>query len=287
VARLRRFARSPKGRVLVLLLGLAALAGPREGPDRVAPAVALAILSAGLLDLAVMRLRRRAYAFPDGAVVSGLIVALVLSPEEPWYVPCAASGLAILSKHLIRTPRHRQVHVFNPAAFGLLAGQILFSGGESWWGALPELPLAALPLLLGAGFLIVDRVNKMPQVLAFAGTYVGTFTMAAFLANGGNVRLAEVFRPPFINEVLFFAFFMLTDPPTSPNSALDQAEYGFIVGLAGFFTFLTLPGLGYLLLALLIGNVWLAWCRARSAARRRRSSTAPHRGERDRYRTGR
>ncbi len=262
VQRLRRFGRSPKGYLLMMLLVLASVAAPGQGAGRVISALASAVLAATLLDVALSRLTRRVWIVPDGALLSGLIVALVLSPREPWYVPPAAGALAILSKHLLRNPWMPRVHIFNPAALALLACVVLFSSAESWWGALTGQPLPVLALLLIAGYLIVDRVNKFWQVLSFLGAYFGLFTVAVFMTMGGTARLAEVFRVPFVNAALFFALVMLTDPPTSPNGKEEQVRFGIVVGLTGFAAFLLLQGLTFLPLGLLAGNAWLAWRRA-------------------------
>lgn len=266
VKRLRKLLRSPKGLVMATLLGLLVLASVNESPS-VVELVVLAVASAAALDLALVRLRRGRWAIPDGAIVSGLIVAAVLSPQEPFYVPIAAGAVATLSKHLIRTPPRWRVHVFNPAALALLVCILLFQSGESWWGGLADLPFYAMVVVIVAGAFIVERINKVPQVLAFAAVYIGAFSMAAFLANGGNVHLAEAFRAPFVQAAVFFAFFMLTDPPTSPTKLGEQVEFGFVVGLGAFFSFLVVPGLVFLPLSLLIGNAWVAWGRAIAPAR--------------------
>ena len=260
--RARRLARSPKGLVFLILLGLAAIAGPAEGLGRVIPALLVAVIVAAVLDVGATWARQRSWLFPDGAAVSGLIVALVLSPREPLYVPATASLVAIGSKHLLRTPRLKRVNVFNPAAVGLLACIVLFSSRQSWWGALPDLPAPAILPLLAAGYVITERINKLPQVLAFLGAYVGLLAMSALLTHGQSERLAEVFRTPYISAALFFAFFMLTDPVTSPTRAGEQIELGCIVGLSSVCAFLSVPGLYFLLVGLLIGNAWLAWRRA-------------------------
>jgi hypothetical protein len=265
--RQRRFWRSPKGYLLLMLLTLAAVAAPRAGLGRVGPALLGAVLAATLLDVLLTLLTRRTWIVPDGALLSGLIVALVLSPQEPWYVAPAAGAVAILSKHLFRNPWLPRVHVFNPAAAGLLAALVLFNSGESWWGALPGLPAPALLLLLAAGYLVVDRVAKFWQVLAFLATYFGLFTGAAFMTMGGTARLAEAFRVPFVDAALFFALVMLTDPPTSPNGEDDQLRFGALVAAASFAAFLLVQGLAFLPLGLLAGNAWLAWRRARGASR--------------------
>src|SRR5581483_6455283 len=84
------------------------------------------------------RKSRGVWLFPSGAILTGLIVALVLSPAEPLYAVVGTAALAIASKHVFRT---RWSNIFNPAAFGLVLAVFLFGSGESWWGSLAELPV--------------------------------------------------------------------------------------------------------------------------------------------------
>ena len=228
-----------------------------EGIRLVGPVLFSAVAVAALIDAPILRSRGNAWEFPSGAVLTGLFVAMILSPEEPWYVAAFTSAIAILSKYLFRT---RSANVFNPAALALVATFYLFNTGQSWWGALPEITPIALSVLLAAGIFITDRVNKMPLVLVFLGGYYFLFTVTAFLGEPRHV--AEVFRTPDLQAVLFFAFFILTDPPTSPVKYSDQAVSGLIVAAASY-AFFELVGAAYYLLAgVLIGNIWEAWRRA-------------------------
>src|SRR5205823_4768114 len=113
------------------------------------------------------------------------------------------SGIAIISKYTFRT---RSANVFNPAALALVVAFYVFHSGQSWWGALPEITPIALTVLFATGIFITDRVNKMPLVLMFLGTYYLLFTLTAFL--GDSNAVAEVFRTPDLHAVLFFAFFI-------------------------------------------------------------------------------
>ena len=81
-------------------------------------------------------------------------------------------------------------------------------------------------------------------------------------------RVAEVFRTPDLHAVLFFAFFILTDPPTSPVKYRDQITCGVIVAVVSFAVFETTGVVYYLLAGVLVGNVWEAWRRSRLLARR-------------------
>jgi hypothetical protein len=270
-ARAGRFLRTPKGYVLVCLLALAVLAAPSVDAPRAWSAVGVAVLAGTLTDLLLTGLLRRTLAVPSGAVLTGLIVALVLTPQQALWIPAATAAIAIASKHLLRTTR---VHVFNPAAVGLVAAVPLFDAGETWWGSGALLPLWFLvPLLLG-GYLVVDRVNKLPQVFGFLGAYFGLFTTGAFFMMGGTVRMAEVFREPFASAALFLALFMVTDPPTSPGRYEEQWRCGAVVGAACCLADLTVGGLAFLPLGLLVGNAWLTWRRLATAGGSGRAARA-------------
>ena len=177
-------------------------------------------MSAGLIDGVILRSRHGRWEFPSGAVLTALFVAMVLSAQTPWYVVCLTSALAIVSKYIVRT---RAGNVFNPAALALVALFPVFHAGQSWWGALPEVAPVVQVLLVVTGVFIADRVNRMPLVLAFLGAYYLLFTVTAFVSDPAWV--SEVFRTPDLQAVLFFAFFILTDPPTSPIRYRDQMVF--------------------------------------------------------------
>lgn len=259
---LRRFFRTPKGLLLLVLPLLAALAAMHEGVRLVLPEVIGAAVAAALLDVAMARVIRGAWFFPSGALLSGLIVALIISPTQPLAVAVITAMLAVNAKYLFRA---RGRHIFNPAALALVAAYFLFASEQSWWGALSNMPLPLVVVLLATGVFIADRVNKLPMVLAFLGCYLALFTLATFVGHAGQA--AEIFRTPDINAALFFAFFMLTDPPTSPARYRDQVIYGVIVAVASATIFLTIGALYYLPAGLLIGNGWEAWRRTRTRTR--------------------
>ncbi len=262
-AALRRFFKTPKGTLLLLLALLALMAAPHEGLGTVAPGFLAAVLAAGAVDALVLRARRGRWSFPDGGVLTAMFVAMVLSAQEPWYYAPVTSVVAVLSKYAVRS---RAANVFNPAAVAIVGTSYVFDPGQSWWGALPEVTPLVQPVLLVTGLFITDRVNKMPLVLAFLGTYFALFTATAFLGDPG--RVAAIFRAPDAHAVLFFAFFILTDPPTSPVKYPDQVVCGVIVAVSSFVVFEWIGAVYYLLAGVLVGNVWEAWRRARRRATR-------------------
>jgi Na+-translocating ferredoxin:NAD+ oxidoreductase RnfD subunit len=258
-----RFFQTPKGLLIIVLVILVAVAAPHEGIALVAPGLATAVLVASAIDVLILRKIRGAWEFPSGAVLTGLIVAMILTPQEPWYVAACTSAIAIASKYVART---RSANIFNPAALALVATFYIFNTGQSWWGALPEISPYALVVLVATGAFIADRVNKIPLVLVFLFTYFGLFTLTSFLGDPGKV--AEMFRAPDLHAVLFFAFFILTDPPTSPVRYPDQIVCGVLVALASYATFEWVGAAHYLLAGVLVGNIWEVWHRSQFLRRR-------------------
>ncbi|HKV49227.1 MAG TPA: RnfABCDGE type electron transport complex subunit D [Candidatus Acidoferrales bacterium] len=263
---LLRFFRTPKGMLLIILTILIVISQPAARLHFVLPGVFVALIAAAGLDAIILRMAHEEWEFPSGAVLSGLIIAMVLSPHEPWYVFVWTSAIAIASKYIFRT---RSANVFNPAAFGLVVTFYMFNTGQSWWGALPEVSPYALIALFAMGIFISDRVKKIPMVLIFLGAYFLLFTVTSYLGDPANA--AEIFRTPDFQSVLFFAFFILTDPPTSPVSYRDQMICGAMVAVASYAVFELLGAAYFLLAGVLVGNTWEAWRRWHLASQRRPS----------------
>jgi Na+-translocating ferredoxin:NAD+ oxidoreductase RnfD subunit len=229
---------------------------PHEGVRSTLPGLASAVVIAGLVDMLILRYRKGVWEFPSGAVLTALIVGMVLRSQEPWHVVTITSVLAVVSKYILRS---RAANVFNPAALAIVITFYVFHTGQSWWGALPEVSPWALLLLLAGGIFITDRVNKMPLVLVFLGTYFVLFTLTSFIKDPQWV--AEIYRAPDLQAVLFFAFIILTDPPTSPAKYPDQIICGLIVAVVAFTVFEWLGVVYFLLAGVLVGNVWESWRR--------------------------
>jgi enediyne biosynthesis protein E5 len=263
VHRVIRFFKTSKGLLTIILLSLTAVAAPGEGVRAVVINMGSATAIAGSVDLIILRLRKDAWQFPSGAVLTAMIVTMVVRAQEHWYVPVAVSVVAVISKYAIRT---RSANVFNPAAFALVSMMYLLPMGQGWWGALPGVtPVWLRAALLAGGIYIADRVNKMPLVLSFLGGYFLVFTLAAYL--GDPRRVAEIFRSPDMEAVLFFALIILTDPPTSPARYQDQWICGIIVAAISYAVFAIFGVVYFLLAGVLAGNVWAAWRRVHRRSR--------------------
>lgn len=245
-----RFFRTPKGVLLIVLVVLTTMAVPGEGTRVVLPGLLSAVAVSAGIDALILRVRQRRWVLPSGAILTALIVAHVLSSREPWWVVTVTAALGVVSKYAFRL---HGANVFNPAALALVATFYVFDTGQSWWGALPELPIAAVAVLAAAGLFIAHYVNKLPIAIAFLGVYYGIFTAAAFLGRADHV--AELFVAPDLHAALYFACIIVTDPPTSPTRVVDQIANGAIVAVVAAAFFLFVGAAYYLLAGVLVGNV--------------------------------
>lgn len=246
----RKFIKSPKGIVfsIILVLSVVGMAYPNSSGG--IKNIILAIVTGVFMDYIVAYLMERPLRFSDGALVTGLIIGGVLGPATPWYLVMLTTIIALLFKHLFKDKRKP---IFNPAAIGLLVSATIFSAGESWWSGLSMLPAWMVVLLIAAGFIMVDRINKFPLVFSFMATYVLFFLVMGIL---GVTGAGDALRMPYIDSALFLAFFMLTDPPTSPAKYPEQVFFGILAAVVSGAAFLYLSKLSYLLIGLLAANAW-------------------------------
>src|SRR6185436_2922463 len=148
---IRKFFSTPKGLLIIILTMLATLSATGEGFRRVAPGMLSAVVAAALIDIFVLRWKNAEWTIPDGAILTGMFVAMVLSPLVQWYAVACTAAIAVISKHLLRT---RSANVFNPAALGIVSTFYIFNTAQNWWGALPDLRPIALVVLFATGIFI-------------------------------------------------------------------------------------------------------------------------------------
>ncbi len=253
----QKFAKTPKGTVLICLLVLM-LFGLIHAADRGGIVNIIATMAtASAIDLVVGIIRKNKRLLPDGGMITGLIIGLILSDSIHWEVAALTAAIAVASKHLFKIGRKP---IFNPAAFALLFTLLVFHTGQSWWGDLADIPVFFIPVLIIIGFFITARINKFPQVLTYLGTYFLLMTLAASLHVGNaSYTPGDALRVPLVNAALFMAFFMLTDPPTSPGKESDQVIFSVLAAVVSVGVYLVFGGLSYLLIGLLVANAWRAY----------------------------
>jgi Na+-translocating ferredoxin:NAD+ oxidoreductase RnfD subunit len=242
--------KSPKGYVAIAMTAylLIASIGSQDMKGIINGLVAVGVSL--VVDILYCLIEKRKRIVPDGAVITGLIISLILSTTTAWPIVAATAAISILSKHILV---HKKKPIFNPAVVGLLLSILIFQTGQSWWGAFGDFPAWTIVFLLIGGYAVTNRVNKYPQVFSFLGmSFVLLFLMSYF--NVGDA--SDALRPPFINATLFYGFFMLTDPPTSPAKVKDQIIFGILAAVSGTIVYGLKGGLMYLFIGLLIGNLY-------------------------------
>ena len=167
---------------------------------------------------------------PKSALISSLSLCLLLRTNF-LLVALLAAGLTIASKFLIRW---NEKHVFNPTNFGLVVTILLT--GEAWispgqWGS----GLYFGFLMASLGGLVVNRSSRSDMTYAFVGFYLAVLF-------GRSFWLGEPMTIPWhrlqSGAFLLFAFFMISDPKTTPDSRAGRILFALLVAVgAGFVHF--------------------------------------------------
>jgi len=184
------------------------------------------------------------------ALITSFSLSLLLRTDALWLYALAAV-IAVGSKFLIRIDGK---HVFNPATIAIVA--LVFGSGRAWvtpgqWGA--ELWFATLLGFLG--IMVLQRARRADITLFFLLAHGGLLVARALWLGDPLAIPAHQLES---GSLLLFAFFMISDPKTIPDSRLGRLIFAFAVaGLAHYFVFFgqVRPGL-YLALALLALTVW-------------------------------
>ncbi len=151
------------------------------------------------------------------ALITALSLTLLLRANELQPLILAAF-IAIASKFLIRA---RGKHVFNPANIGIVAVTLISSAAwttPGQWGT--ALWLAAL--IAGAGFFVTYRASRLDVPLIFLGVFAALiFARALWLGDPLSIPIHRLQN----GALILFAFFMISDPKTTPDSASLRALF--------------------------------------------------------------
>ncbi len=163
---------------------------------------------------------------PRSALISGLSLCLLLRTASP-VLAAAAAFVTISSKFLVR---FRGKHVFNPTNFGIVV--MILATGSVWvspgqWGAGAWFGF----LLACLGGVVVSRAARADVTFAFLGSYAGLLVLRA-------LRLGDPLAIPLhqlqSGALLIFAFLMISDPKTTPDSRSGRILFAVLVALGGY-----------------------------------------------------
>jgi Na+-transporting NADH:ubiquinone oxidoreductase subunit NqrB len=204
------------GSLLAISLSLLDL-GARPLPSALAIATALAtqVICSRLWRLPSVDLR--------SPLITGLSLSLLLRADEPW-LHAAAGVIAIASKFLLRLDGK---HVWNPAGLAIVA--LLFGTDHVWispgqWGA--SLWFAALVGFLA--ILVLQAARRADVALFFLASHAALLiARALWLGDPLAIPLHQLES----GSLLIFAFFMISDPRTTPDARLARFLFALAVAL--------------------------------------------------------
>jgi len=163
---------------------------------------------------------------PRSALISALSLCLLLRTGSLGLAMLTAA-VAIASKFTLRV---RDKHVFNPTngalvAMMLMTGAVWVSPGQ--WGS----GLVFAFLLASAGGLVVNRAARADVTLAFLACW-------ASLLAARSLWLGEPLAIPLHRlengALVLFAFFMISDPKTTPDSRAGRLLFAALVALGAY-----------------------------------------------------
>ena len=193
--------------------------------------IALTIVAGCTLDVALhWWCRHRKLTLPLSAYISMLSIAIILNYAHNYYLLFLPAFFAIASKYVF-TFRGR--HVFNPSLFGiasaLLIGGGLYSTSPAYqWGGSPAV---ATFIVTAAIFLFVFRIGRTPLIVSFLLFYGLQVWLRAYILRWHVEPEVLVVGALTAPTFYLFAFYMMTDPKTSPSGTVAQVAQAFAVVL--------------------------------------------------------
>ena len=160
---------------------------------------------------------------PRSALISGLSLCLLLRTDLAM-LAVATAIVTVASKFLLRVSGR---HLFNPTNFGLVVmmlatGRVWVSPGQ--WGSVAFFAF----LLAGLGGLVVHRAARSDVTYAFLGFYaLAVISRAVWLGDPLAIPLHHLQS----GALLLFAFFMISDPRTTPDSRAGRVFFAGLVAL--------------------------------------------------------
>ena len=223
---IRRHARDPRYAQIaalggLLLYGRAALAFPVT-----AAGIGIVVATALAVQWAACRWVRVPFDWRSPTISAMSMTLLGRGSHELWIG--VAVAVAIASKFLIRW---RGKHIFNPTNFGLVAVAALtphlwISPGQ--WGSGAFFGF----LLVCIGLTVVLRAARTDVTVTFLAAYASiVFVRALWLGDPPAIPVHHLQN----GALLIFAFFMISDPKTTPDARPGRVVFAILVALGGAF----------------------------------------------------
>ncbi len=216
------------------------------------PQILAAILTCAVLEVVITFARRRIIVWPASALLTGSGVALLMRvvgtpADQPWATNdlllfAGVAGFSLLQKYVVR---YRGKNLFNPSNVGLVLAFLVFGNSRLeplnlWWAPLNAWMIAAYAIIIVGGTYVVWRAKILTLSVTF---FVAFAILQGILAGSGHCMTANWAFAPVCGadyyrvivtspEVLIYAYFMVTDPPTVPAGRVGRFVFAIGAGLS-------------------------------------------------------
>lgn len=207
-----RYARITIYQLMIISLSLLVLINSASLGTQLTVNAAITLASVFIFHYVVSKLRKKEQISYESVAITGLLIALILSPSE-LYVLIFASLAAVLSKRIKLNNRH----VVNPAMSGIFLAVLLTGASDAWFGASQLVPVLVL------GILVAQKYRRLHLVIPFIFVH-----SLLSIAHRFYYNIHPVYHDIFGGVIYFLAFFMLLEPKTTPNNKNARIAYGMI-----------------------------------------------------------
>ncbi len=178
--------------------------------------------------------------------ITALILFLIFDPVSTPPGLLALVGLSFFSvatKYIISI---NNLHILNPAAIAAVLVSVFGLTYATWWVGNPYM----LPLVLIFGLVVTYKIRRFDLVIS------GILSaLAVSIISTSSVSYESIYNFFAAWPILFFTFFMLTEPLSTPGSRKQRVFYGALVGGLSSLSFSLGPVYSSPELALVIANI--------------------------------
>lgn len=158
------------------------------------------------------------------AAITTLGITILLRAADPlfWF---GAGLIGIGAKFFVR---YNKKHIFNPACLGIAVVTLASSGAWVSPGQWGQTPIVAA-FVMGFAALVLSSAKRLDIALGFLGFFAALlFGRAMWLGDPLVIPMHQMQN----GALLVFAFFMITDPRSTPDSRIGRLV--FAAAIAGF-----------------------------------------------------
>jgi hypothetical protein len=244
--------RDPRLLVAAVVLSILVIGVTALGFRVSVPQILAALIAGALIEIGWTLYREGRLVWPASALNTVAGIALLMRVVgtnsgdywswRGWYLFALVGAFALFTKYAVR---YRGTHVFNPSNVALVLAFLVLGSSrveplDFWWAPLSNgWMVAAYAIILAGGLYIAYRLDILPMPVAF------WLTLAAglgLLAASGHCISARWSLQPVCGsefwwvvvispEILFFLFFMITDPKTIPAGRVARVVFAVCVAL--------------------------------------------------------